>query len=249
MDHGPPPPRPAWGEAFDRFSASVVGPEMRTRFGESGVTRLPAMTREDLALAPGSRDRLAASVVYLLPGGTWPGVEENGAAWLQPWALGLQALGVGRAVPLPLMPDRHALAATLEPIVSRGLTRHHDADVVARIRADLAAHPPGPGGGIWLLGHSYGSVLAFEVACQVGAAGAIALETHLTSTGFFAPHAPAVPTVLVAENEDGYWPSTAPGTTLHKLHLPGLTHMDLVLAPPAALLRAVVRAIAGEASP
>ena len=160
----------------------------------------------------------------------------------------LQRLGVGRAVPLPLLDGQHPLAATFDPLLSR-VTRHHDASAAARVRADLAAHPPGPGGGVWLLGHSYGSLLAFDLAEGLGAAGVVALETHLNSTGFFAPRAPRVPVVFVAENEAGYWPAVPAGTRLQTLHLPGLTHMDLVLAPPAGLVRGVLRAIAGEPSP
>ncbi len=245
-----PPPRAAWLEAVDRFTAGVVGEEMRTRYGEAGVPCLPVVAPADLALGPGGRERLAASVVYLLPGGTWPGVDENGGAWLAPWALALQRLGVGRAVPLPLFAGQQPLAATFDPILSR-LTKHHEREVYDRVLQDLAAHPPGPGGGVWLLGHSYGSLLAFETAAWLAPRvdGVVALETHLHSTGFFAPHAPAVRAVLVAETEEGYWPTAPAGTALHRVPLPGATHMDVVLKPPAALLRAIGRATAGDPAP
>jgi pimeloyl-ACP methyl ester carboxylesterase len=245
-----PPPRLAWLEAVDRFTAGIVGEEMRTRYGEAGVPRLPVVGCEDLALLPSGRKRLAASVVYLLPGGTWPGVDENGGAWLLPWALALQRLGVGRAVPLPLFAGKPPLAATFDPVLSR-LTKHHEREVCDRVRQDLSAHPPGPGGGVWLLGHSYGSLLAFEAAAGLAPRldGVVALETHLNSTRFFAPHAPAVRSVLVAESEEGYWPTVPAGTTLHRVALPGVTHMDVVLKPAAALLRAIGRAIAGDPAP
>lgn len=246
-----PPPRAAWLEAVDRFTAGVVGEEMRTRYGEAGVPRLPVVEPEGLGLGPGGRERLAASVVYLLPGGTWPGVDENGGAWLAPWALALQRLGVGRAVPLALFAGKPPLAATFDPILSR-LTKHH---LARGPRSGAArpqpAHPPGPAGGVWLLGHSYGSLLAFEAAAWLAPRvdGVVALETHLHSTGDLASHAPAVRTAPVAETEEGYWPTAPAGTALHRVALAGATHMDGGVKPPSALLRAIGAAIAGDPAP
>lgn len=245
-----PPPRAAWLEAVDRFTAGVVGEEMRTRYGRAGVPQVPAVAPADLDLDPAARARLAASVVYLLPGGTWPGVDENGGAWLAPWALALQGLGVGRAVPVPLFAGKPPITATFEPIWSR-LTKQHEREVRDRVLADLAAHPPGPGGGVWLLGHSYGALLACEVAPWLGARvdGVVALETHHAATALHVARAPAVKAVVVAENDADAWPEAPAGTALHQVPMAGYGHMDMVLSPPASLLRTIGRAIAGEPRP
>ena len=246
-------PPPAWHHVVDHATAGLAGRDFGTRL-VNGAVRLPVLEPAALRLTPAGRARLAASVVFLVPGGTWPGVAANGAAWLGPWSEMLRRLGVGRVVPVPLLDGRDPISATFEPLVSR-LTGHHQARVVDVARAELAARPPGPGGGTWLLGHSYGALVAFEAADRltheagVPVAGAIALETHLLSTGHYVRRAPDVAAVVVAENEEGYWPEARPGTRCTRVRLPGLAHMDLVLRAPARLVGAIVRAIAGDASP
>ena len=247
-----PAPPPAWHEAVDRLTARLAGRDFGTRLA-SGTARLPALDPDALAIGPAGRARLAGATVFLIPGGTWPGVDANGAAWLGPWAEALRGAGVGRAVPVPLLDGRDPLLATFEPLVSQ-LTGQHQDHVVRAVRAELAARPAGPGG-VWLLGHSYGALVAFEAAHRlhvlgkVPVAGAVALETHLRSTGHYVRRAPAVPAIVVAENEDGFWPDAAPGTRYARVHVPELAHMDLVLRPSARLLGAIVRAVAGEAEP
>lgn len=248
-DHPPPP---AWHEAVDRFTARVAGRDFGTRFA-SGEARLPPLDPDALGLGPAQRERLAGATVFLVPGGTWPGVARNGAAWLGPWAEALRRLGVGRVVPIPLLDGREPLAATFEPVLSTLFTRHHLAHVEAVAAAELAARPAP--GGAWLLGHSYGALLAFEAAHRlhhvrrVPIAGAVALETHLATTGHFVRRAPAIPAIVVAENEDGFWPEAAPGTRNTRVHVPTLAHMDLVLRPTARLVATTVRAVAGEDAP
>jgi hypothetical protein len=245
------PRRPAWARTLDA-AARRVSPELRTRFAD-GDAVLPPLARADLGLGRASRARLAASALYLIPGGVWPGVARNGAAWLAPWAATLRALGVGRVVAVPLFDGRDPVSAAIEPMVSH-FTGHHERHAARVVAADLAARPLGAGGGVWLLGHSYGSKVAFGagerlMAAGAPVAGAVALETHLVTTGFSLTAAPGLPAVVVAENEDGFWPTAPAGVRYTKILAPGLDHMDFVLRPTKALLRSVVRAIAGEASP
>lgn len=261
MDAAPPqawhgardvaPPQ-AWHEAVDRLTARLAGRDFGTRLA-GGVARMPALPPAALKLSRAGRERLAGSVVFLVPGGTWPGVGANGAAWLPPWAATLRRLGVGRVLMLPLLDRRDPISATFEPLVSR-LTGQHQDHVVRTVATELAARPAGPSGA-WLLGHSYGSLVAFEAAQRLRhghglpVTGAVALETHLASTGFFVRRAPALDAVVVAENEDGYWPEVDAGTRATRVAVPGLAHMDLVLRPTARLVAGIVRAIAGEARP
>ncbi len=245
-------PPPAWYGVVDRWTARLAGRDFGTRLA-GGEAQLPTLRPAALRLSQAGKERLAGTVLFLVPGGTWPGVGANGAAWLAPWAQTLRRLGVGRVVPVPLLEGRDPISATFEPLVSRA-TGHHQDHVARVVAAELAARPAGPGG-VWLLGHSYGSLVAFEAAHRLKhmqrlpVTGAVALETHLASTGFFVRRAPALDAVVVAENEDGYWPAALAGTRYTRVPVPGLAHMDLVLRPPARLVAAIVRAIAGEENP
>lgn len=236
------------GEALNRLSERVAGRDRRFRYGPDGLTRLPSLAADSLVLKGGVRGRLAGVRVYLLNGMPWPGVARNGGAWMDPWAARLEELGVGRAVPLHYNGSSALIAnlrAVLEPVLHLDQRR-----VLKLIEKDLATHPPIPGERVFLLGHSYGNILAVPLAQRLKARGipvegVVLIEDRVPPPfGQLVKKAPAVPKVLEIENDPGKPLITSGRTEYRRVVAPDLTHMDFVVNPPASILEAVVEELA-----
>lgn len=237
-----------FGQAMNNLSERLAGRERRFRFGSEGVTHLPAMARDSLALTSTLEAKLKDTRVYLVPGSAWPGVKENGASWLEPWASMLQAAGVGRAVPVPYA-NKSGLGALVQPYLDP-ITHRSERRILDGIAADLEANPLRQGERVFLLGHSYGSKVGSTVADTlrqqgVPIEGMIMLETHLPDMGQFAKQAPALERVLEVENEGASRLKVPSGTAYRKLVMPELSHMDMVLNPSERLVDRIVRELAG----
>lgn len=237
-----------FSRSLNYLSERLAGPERRFRFGREGVTHLPTMTRDSLKLGSSLEARLKDTRVYLVPGSVWPGVSEQGAAWLKPWAGMLEKAGVGRAVPVPYA-SKNGIAALLQPFTDP-LTHRSERRILEGITADLEAHPLRKGERLFVLGHSYGSKVGGTVADTLRrqglpVEGMIMLETHLPDAGQFVKRAPALGRVLEVENEAATHLRVPAGTQHRKVVLPDVSHMDMVLDPPARLVDRIVRELAG----
>lgn len=237
-----------FGRAMNELSERLAGSERRFRYGGEGLTRLPTLAKDSLRLSSSLEAKLKDVRVYLVPGSVWPGVAEHGAAWLKPWASMLEKAGVGRAVPVPYA-AKSGIGALLQPVTDP-LTHKSQRRLMQGIAADLEAKPLRQGEKLFVLGHSYGSKVGGEVAEQLRrqglpVEGMIMLETHLPDMGQFVKKAPALGRVLEVENDAVTKLAVPPGTSHRKVVMPGLSHMDMVLNPPASLIDRVLRELAG----
>lgn len=237
-----------FSRAVNNLSERLAGPERRFRFGSEGLTRLPKLAKDSLQLSSSLESKLKDVRVYLLPGSVWPGVSEQGAAWLKPWAARLEKSGVGRAVPIPYT-EKNAFRALLQPFTD-ALTHKSERRILAGVAADLQANPLRRGEKLFFLGHSYGAKMGGEVADQLRrqglpVEGMIMLETHLPDLGQYVKKAPGLKRVLEIENDAATKLSIPKGTVHRKVVMPELSHMDMVLSPPAALFDRVLRELAG----
>ncbi|MBM3271334.1 MAG: hypothetical protein FJZ01_27175 [Candidatus Sericytochromatia bacterium] len=240
----------ALGEALNGVSARLLGRDQGFRYGVAGLTRLPALSRDELRLSAGAARRLASSRVFLLHGTPWPGVGSKGGSWLAPWAARLEELGVGRAVPIEYS-GRSTLWAHVK-LLLEPLFHFDEKRVLKQISADLAARPLAKGEHIALIGHSYGTRLSVPVADKLRARGlpvstVVMIENRVPAPiGQFVKQAPAVPRVLEIENNPGKPLRTAAGTAYKRIVAPDLTHMDFVLSPPARILEGIVKELAAR---
>jgi hypothetical protein len=229
------------------LSEKVAGRDRRALFGADGIPHLPEMSGDRLQLQRQVTTALKNARVYLLPGAPWPGVAQNGAAWLEPWSRMLESLGVGRAVPVPYEGNSF-LGGTLR-IFTDPLFKTSERTVLSRISDDLAQHPLKPGERLFILGHSYGAKVGAKVADTLKQRGlpiegTILLGTSTPGVGQFVERSPAVKTVLEVENDPRTHLKALPGTDLRELTLPQLRHMDLVMNPPANQIDQIVRTLA-----
>ncbi len=238
-----------FGRAMNELSERLAGSERRFRYGGEGITRLPTLAKDSLRLSSNLEAKLKDVRVYLVPGIVWPGVAEQGAAWLKPWASMLEKAGVGRAVPVPYA-SKSGLAALLQPFTDP-ITHKSERRIMQGIASDLQAAPLRRGERVFLLGHSYGSKMGGEVAEQlkrqgVPVEGMIMLETHLPDMGQFVKKAPALERVLEVENDAVTKLAVPAGTSHRKVVMPDLSHMDMVLNPSRRLIDRVLRELAGS---
>lgn len=238
---------PSLGRAINDWSERIAGRDRRTSFAGEGVPKLPDLSRDSLELGPKATTALQNARVYLLPGTPWPGVAQNGAAWLEPWAKMLERAGVGRAVPIPYEGDSFVagcLRYVTDPVFNQSQRR-----ILSLIKDDLAKHPLKPSETLFIIGHSNGAKAGVEVANALKAQGLpvegmVMLGTRLPDLGQFVTAPPRVRTVLEVENDPGEFLTPQPTTDFRTLMLPELRHMDLVLNPPAKLFDQILRAIA-----
>lgn len=237
-----------FGKALNNLSERLAGPERRFRFGSEGLTRLPTLAKDSLHLSSSLEAKLKDVRVYLVPGSVWPGVAEQGAAWLEPWAAMLEKAGVGRAVPVPYN-EKNGLRAFLQPFTDP-VTHKSERRIMDGIAKDLQAKPLRKGEKVFLLGHSYGAKKGGEVADVLRkqglpVEGMIMLETHLPDMGQFVKQAPGLKRVLEIENDAVTRLSVPEGTAHRKVVMPELSHMDMVLEPSASLIDRILRELAG----
>lgn len=236
------------GQRLNNLSEKVAGRDRRFRYGADGLTRLPSLAADSLVLTGAGKGRLANARVYLLNGMPWPGVARNGGAWMDPWAAKLQEAGVGRAVPLHYN-GSSALVANLRALMEP-FFHFDERRVMKMIQADLAANPLKKGEKIFLMGHSYGNILAVPLSERLKAKGiplegVVLIEDRVPPPfGQLVKKAPGVKKVLEIENAPGKPLITAPGTEYRRHVAPELTHMDFVINPPASILEAVVKEMA-----
>ncbi len=233
------------GQKINNLSEKVAGHDRRFRYGAEGITRLPSMTADSLVLTRGSGKELANSRVYLLNGMPWPGVAQNGGAWMDPWAARLQELGVGKAVPVHYS-GKSSVWANLRALVEP-FFHFDERRAMKLIAADLAASPLKPKERVFLLGHSYGNILSGPISARlekqgVPVEGVILIEDRVGAPfGQIVKKAPAVKRVLEIENDPGKLLVAGPGTDYRRFVAPELAHMDFVLNPPAKVMDAVIR--------
>lgn len=236
------------GQKVNGLSELVAGRDRRFRYGADGLTRLPPLVSDSLVLTSSTKRQLANSRVYLLNGMPWPGIAKNGGAWMDPWASKLEELGVGHAKALHYNGSSSLVAnlrALLEPFFHFDERR-----VMKMIQADLAARPLKAGERVFLLGHSYGNILAMPLSERLKAQGVplqgvVLIEDRVPPPfGQLVKKAPKVKQVLEIENNPGKPLITATGTDYRRQVAPELTHMDFVLNPPARILEAVVKELA-----
>lgn len=237
-----------FGRAMNELSERLAGTERRFRYAGEGLTRLPTIAKDSLQLSSSLEAKLKDVRVYLVPGSVWPGVAEKGGSWLKPWAAMLEKAGVGRAVPVPYA-SKSGLGALLQPFTDP-LTHKSERRIMQGIAADLQAKPLRQGEKLFVLGHSYGSKMGGEVAERLRqqglpVEGMIMLETKLPDMGQFVKKAPGLKRVLEVENDAVTKLAVPAGTTHRKVVMPELSHMDMVLNPPATLIDRVLRELAG----
>ncbi len=232
---------------INTLTQELLGRDRRALFGAEGKPSQPAMTSDSLELGQADRTRLQQTRVYILPGTPWPGVADNGAAWTKPWSDTLRQMGVGRVVPVNY--GGGSDVGTFARIFADPVTGAAEKRVMAQISADLKAKPLAQGERIMILGHSFGSLMGGKVAEKLQAkglpvAGMIMLETHLPDVGQFAKKAPALPRVVEVENEARTKLQVSGKSKFDRVYVPQLSHMDIVMRPPASLMRQIVRELA-----
>lgn len=234
------------GSWANDLSALVGGRELRFRYGNEGLTRLPALARDRLTRTSPQGSALKKVRVYLLHGAPWPGISDS-AAWMKPWAKRLGELGVGRVLPI-VYARKSLLPARIQFLLDHAL-KFDQKLVVAQIQRDLERVPRQAGERLALLGHSHGALLSVPVAESLAAKG-IVIDTVILvedrvpfPVGQFVKRAPAVRRVLEIENNPGK-PLRVSSQTDYRRHVePELTHMDFVLNPTPSLFDAILRAL------
>lgn len=231
----------------NQLSEQLAGRDRRTLYGAEGRPDVPHLSADSLHLSQPDRARLQQTRVYLVPGTPWPGVAEQGAAWTKPWAEELRRQGVGHVVPLTYGAKTDLggyLKTFADPFFGTV-----EKTLAKQIAADLKAKPLAKGERIVVLGHSYGCVAGGKVAetlRQQGlpVAGMVMLETHLPDVGQYVKTAPALPKVFEIDNET-HTTMQIPARTRHqKMVVPQVSHMAMVMRPPATMLQQIVREIA-----
>jgi hypothetical protein len=242
-----PNPAPSPATTVNRIAEQLAGRDRRTLFGSEGRPDVPHLSPDSLDLSPPDRTRLQQTRVYLLPGTPWPGVAEQGGAWTKPWAAELRRQGVGHAVPLTYgaKSDLGAYARIFTDPLFGGAEKA----ISRQVAADLKARPLAPGERIVILGHSFGALMGGKLADNLTrqglpVAGMVMLETHLPDIGQYVKQAPKVPKVVEVDNA-ARTSLKVPAQTRHqRLHEPQVSHMAMVMQPPPAMMRQILREIA-----
>jgi pimeloyl-ACP methyl ester carboxylesterase len=242
-----PPTSPSPVHTVNQIAEQLAGRDRRTLFGGEGRPDVPQLNADSLHLSQPDRARLQQTRVYLVPGTPWLGVAEQGGAWTKPWAEELRRQGVGHVVPLNY--GAKSDLGTFLKIFTDPLVGGADKALVKQVEADLKAKPLVPGERIVILGHSYGSLLGGKLAERFSKqglpiAGMVMMETHLPDIGQFVKRAPAIPKVVEVDNEARTTLKVPAKTRYQRMYVPQVSHMEMVLRPPATMMQQIVREIA-----